>query len=159
MGRPIRSDRMSVNNTFAETNEALSGKIGVTGYRPSGGSLVSSTTAYIVSQKGSRLFKIHLEDSSEAVYELKAVAPASLGNSSNQFCVQIILDDSTVAYVEKFYNNTIHYVVAVAGSEETDVGGTGSVKYTLGAEGTDEGGGSGTGEKDTRPNTGSIDVR
>ena len=32
------------------------------------------------------------------------------------------------------------------------------MKYTLGAEGTDEGGGTGTGEKDSK-NTGSIDVR
>ena len=109
---------------------ALSGKIAVTGYRPSGGSLVSSTTAYVVSQRGSRLFKIHLDDSSEAVYELKAVAPASLANTSNQFCVQIILDDSVVAYVEKFYNNTVHYVTAA--------GATGTVTYTLGVEGDDE---------------------
>ena len=104
----------------------LSGKIAVTGYRPSGGSLVSSTTAYVVSQRGSKLFKIHLEDSSEGVYELKAVAPASLLNTSNQFCVQITLDDSTVAYVEKFYNSTVHYV--------TGAGATGTVPYTLGTD-------------------------
>ena len=106
-------------------------KIAVTGYRPSGGSLVSSTTAYVVSQRGSRLFKIHLEDSSEAVYELKAVAPASLANTSNQFCVQVILNDSTVAYVDRFYNRTIHYVTAA--------GAAGTCTYTLGVEGTDEG--------------------
>ena len=105
---------------------ALSGKIAVTGYRPSGGSLVSSTTAYIVAQRGSRIFKIHLDDSSEAVYELKAVAPASLANTSNQFCVQITLDDSTVAYVEKFYNNTVHYVTAG--------GVSGTVPYSLGTD-------------------------
>ena len=105
---------------------ALSGKIAVTGYRPSGGSLVSSVLAYIVSQRGSKLFKIHLEDSSEAVYELKAVAPASLANTSNQFCVQITLDDSTVAYVEKFYNNTVHYVTAG--------GVSGTVPYSLGTD-------------------------
>jgi len=110
---------------------ALSGKIAVTAYRPSGGSKVDSTTAYIISQRGSQLFKIHLDDSSEAVYELKAVAPGSLANTSNQFCVQIILDDSTVAYVSKFFNNTVHYVTAG--------GVTGSKPYTLKAEGTDEG--------------------
>lgn len=120
----------------------LSGNLAVTAYRPTGGSLVNSTTAYIVSQRGSKVFKIHLDDSSEAVYELKAVAPASLANTSNQFCVQVILDDSTVAYVEKFFNNTVHYVTAG--------GGTGSVKFTLGAEGTDEQKTSGLGSIDVR---------
>ncbi len=159
MPRPIKANKMSNEGLKVGDNARLIGKIGVTAYRPKDGSLVNSATAYIVAQRGSRKFKIHLEDSSEAVYELKAVAPASLANTSNQFCVQVILDDSTVAYVDKFYNNTIHYVVAVAGAEETEVGGTGSVKYTLGAEGTDEGGGHGIGEKTDRPNTGSIDVR
>ena len=129
MGRPIRKDKLvSGANDFGGD---LSGKIAVTAYRPSGGTKVDSTTAYIVSQRGSKLFKIHLEDSSEAVYELKAVAPGSLLNTSNQFCVQVILDDSTVAYVEKFYNNTVHYVDAA--------GNTGVTKYTLGTETTDEG--------------------
>ena len=104
----------------------LSGKIAVTAYRPSGGSKVDSTTAYIVSQRGSRKFKIHLDDSSEAVYELKAVAPGSLANTSNQFCVQVILDDSTVAYVSKFFNNTVHYV--------DNAGNTGTIPYTLGQD-------------------------
>ena len=122
---------------------ALSGKIAVTGYRPSGGSLVSSTTAYVVSQRGSRLFKIHLEDSSEAVYELKAVAPASLANTSNQFCVQVILNDSTVAYVDRFFNRTIHYVTAA--------GAAGNCTYSLGTEGTDE--------TQAGAGIGSIDVR
>ena len=140
MGRPIRKDKLvSGANDFGGD---LSGKIAVTAYRPSGGSKVDSTTAYIVSQRGSKLFKIHLDDSSEAVYELKAVAPGSLGNTSNQFCVQVILDDSTVAYVEKFYNNTIHYVTAG--------GATGHAPYTLKAEGTDEGQDSGKANIDVR---------
>ena len=112
-------------------NARLVGKIGVTAYRPAGGSLVNSTTAYMVAQRGSKQFKLHLEDSSEAVYELKAVAPGSLANTSNQFCVQMILNDSTVAYVSKFFNNTVHYVTAG--------GVVGSTKYTLGTEGDDEG--------------------
>jgi hypothetical protein len=140
MGRPIRKDKLvSGANDFGGD---LSGKIAVTAYRPSGGSKVDSTTAYIVSQRGSKLFKIHLDDSSEAVYELKAVAPGSLANTSNQFCVQVILDDSTVAYVEKFYNNTIHYVTAG--------GATGNAPYTLKAEGTDEGQDSGKANIDVR---------
>ena len=58
-----------------------------------------------------------------------------------EFMVQVTLDDSTVAYVEKFYNNTVHYVTAG--------GDTGVTKYTLGTEGTDEGqAGSGIGNID-----------
>ena len=134
MGRPIKSSKMSGTGYHQGTEyqvAKLAGNIAVTGYRPSGGSLVSSTTAYIVSQRGSRIFRIQLDDSSEAVYELKAVAPASLANTSNQFCVQVILNDSTVAYVDRFYNRTIHYVTAA--------GAAGTCTYTLGVEGTDEG--------------------
>ena len=108
----------------------LAGNIAVTAYRPAGASVTSSLTAYVVSQRGSKLFKIHLEDSTEAVYRLMAVAPASLNNTNNEFCVQVILNDSTVAYVEKFYNRTINYVTAA--------GDAGTCTYTLGVEGTDE---------------------
>jgi len=145
MGRPIKKSRMSGTGYHqgTEHQSSLAGNIAVTAYRPSGGSLVNSTTAYVVSQRGSKLFKIQLDDSSEAVYELKAVAPASLANTSNQFCVQVILNDSTVAYVEKFYNATIHYVTAA--------GAAGTCTYTLGAEGTDEAkAGSGAGSIDVR---------
>ena len=123
MGRPIKKTKM------AGSSSGVAGNIAVTAYRPSGGALVNSTTAYIMSQRGSSVFKIRLEDSTEAVYELKAVAPGSLANTSNQFCVQMILNDSTVAYVSKFFNNTAHYVTAA--------GVTGSTKYTLGTEATD----------------------
>jgi len=51
------------------------------------------------------------------------------------------LDDSTVAYAAKIVNNTVHY--KEAGST------TGSVKYSLLAEGTDEGANSGVGSVDT----------
>ena len=144
MGRPIQKKKMSGGaNAFGGN---LSGKLAVTAYRQYGGSKVDSTTAYIVNQRGSKKFKIHMDDSSEAVLLLKAVAPASLAGDNatgfGEFCVQVILDDSTVAYVEKFYNNTIHYVTAA--------GATGRVKYTLGNEGTDEG---------KVANLGSIDVR
>jgi len=140
MGRPIKKSKM------AGTSSGAAGQIAVTAYRASGGSKVDSTTAYIISQRGSRLFKISLEDSSTGVYCLKAVAPGSLtasppSGSAGEFCVQMILNDSTVAYVEKFYNNTVHYVTAG--------GDTGVTKYTLGTEGTDEGqAGSGIGNID-----------
>ncbi len=144
MGRPIKRNKMGGDVGFGG---ALGGKLAVTAYRPYGGSKVDSTTAYIVAQRSSTKFKIHLEDSTEAVYQLKAVAPGTLSatNSSSlgEFCVQVILNDSTVAYVEKFYNNTIHYVTAASA--------TGTATYTLGVEGTDEGqAGSGVGSIDVR---------
>ena len=151
MGRPIKKSKMSGGaNDFGGN---LSGNIAVTAYRPFGGSKVDSTVAYIVSQRGSKLFKIHLEDSTEVVMQLKAVAPGSLANDNSsslgEFCVQVILDDSTVAYVNRFYNNTVH-CTTVSGDNH-------SVTYSLGAETDDEGGGSGEGEKAAK-NTGSIDV-
>ena len=130
---------------MANTSSGVAGNIAVTSYRPFGGSNNTSTTAYIISQRSSKLFKLSLEDSSEAVYQLKAVAPGSLANdnasSYGEFCVQVILNDSTVAYVERFYNNTVHYVTAA--------GAAGTCTYTLGTEGTDEGqAGSGAGSID-----------
>ena len=137
MGRPIRRDRMQPRGDTGPTG--TSGRIAVTAYR-TGGSTTSSTTAYIVAQRGSKRFKIHLEDSSESVYTLVAVAPGSL-DTNGTFCVQLILNDSKVAYAEKFYNRTIHYVTAA--------GAAGTCTYTLGAEGSDEGqAGSGAGSVD-----------
>ena len=130
MGRPIKSSKM------AGTSSGAAGQIAVTAYRADGGSKVDSTTAYIISQRGSKLFKISLEDSTTGVYCLKAVAPGSLSatppnGSAGEFCVQGILSDSTVVYVERFYNNTVHYVTAG--------GDSGVGKYVLKTEGTDEG--------------------
>lgn len=148
MGRPIKSSKMSGTgfHTGSEHASTLSGNLAVTAYRPFGGSKVDSTVAYIVSQRGSNLFKIHLEDSTEVVMQLRAVAPGSLANDDasglGQFCVQVILDDSTVAYVSKFFNNTVHYVQAD--------GTTGSKPYSLKAEGTDEGQDSGKANIDVR---------
>ena len=129
MGRPIKSSKM------AGTSSGSAGNIAVTAYRTSGASLTNSTTAYIISQRGSSMFKISLEDSSTGGYCLKAVAPASLSatppnGAAGEFCVQLILDDSTVGYVERFYNNTVHYVTAG--------GASGTAKYQLNTEGTDE---------------------
>ena len=145
MGRPLKKDRMSgLAGAFGGTG--IAGNLAVTAYRPFGGAKVDSTVAYVVSQRSSSSFKIHLEDSTEVVMQLKAVAPGSLANDNvsglGEFCVQMILDDSTVAYVSKFFNNTVHYVTAG--------GVAGSVKYTLGAEGTDENKVSGLGSIDVR---------
>ena len=148
MGRPVRSDRLggADKHTGSEFASALSGKIAVTAYRQFGGSKVDSTVAYIVNQRGSRKFKVHLEDSSEEIMLLKAVAPGSLANDNvnglGEFMVQVILDDSTVAYVDRFFNNTVSYVTAG--------GATGNAPYTLKTEGADEGQDSGKANIDVR---------
>ena len=125
MGRPIKKSKF-----VSDFGASTSAKIAVTAYRTFGGSKVDSTTAYIVSQRGTKKFKIHLDDSSEETMLLKAVAPGSLANDNvngmGEFMVQVTLDDSTVAYVEKFYNNTVHYV--------DNAGNTGTIPYTLGQD-------------------------
>jgi hypothetical protein len=117
MGRPIKKSKF-VSSFGGDT----SAKIAVSNYR-SGGSNTASTTAYIVSQRGSRQFKIHLEDSTEVVMTLVTDATLSVNNTFN---VKVVLDDSAVAYVNKFYNNTVHYT-------KTD-GTHGHVPYTLGTD-------------------------
>ena len=138
MGRPIRSDRMSV--TTDQGGDGTSGRLAVTAYFPVGGSLQQEDDSFIISQRGSKRFKIQqMNDSSTAVYTLMAVAPASL--SAGEMCVRVVLSDSTDSYVERFHNRTIRH--GVSGS------GTGSVTYTLGTEATDQGvGASGTGTVD-----------
>ena len=135
MGRPIKKSRM-----LSDFNPGSSATLAVTTYR-TGGSNVTGTGSYIVAQRSSKQFKIHLNDSSEAVYTL--VAKATLTDNST-FNVKVILDDSTVAYVEKFYNNTIHYV-------QSDGTTTGTIPYSLKtSEGADEGQDSGKGNIDIR---------
>ena len=113
--------------------------IAVSNYR-TGGSNDAGTGSYIVSQRGSKQFKVHLNDSSEEVMTLVTAGTLSANGTFN---VQVILDDSTVAYVEKFYNNTIHYVTAG--------GTTGHVPYSLlNVEADDEGKVTGKGNIDIR---------
>ena len=143
MGRPIKKGRFGSSAGDIEVSGAFSTET----TQPDGSGAESVSTAsgnYIVSQRGSKQFKVNFlsADGStrlEQVLTLKAVATGSLSNG--EFCVQVILDDSTVAYVEKFYNKTVHYVTAG--------GTTGTVPYTLGAEGDDE---------DKVSGKGSIDV-
>ena len=134
MGRPIKKSRMLASFTPGATSI-----IAVSNYR-TGGSNVVGTGSYIVSQRGSKQFKVHLNDSSEEVMTL--VTKSTLTDNGT-FNVQVILDDSTVAYVEKFYNNTIHYVTAA--------GTTGNVPYSLvTSESADEDQVSGKGNIDIR---------
>jgi hypothetical protein len=126
MGRPLSKSRMSVTTG----GNAVAGKIEVTAYFPAAGSLLQGDNAYIVSQRSSRKFNIHQADSTLEVMNLRAVAPASL--AAGQFCVRVILDDSTVAYVEKFYNNTVHY--RVNSTDGFTDGTSGWVKYSLSSE-------------------------
>ena len=117
MGRPIKKSRF-----ISSFGGGESSKIAVSNYR-TGGSNTASTTAYIVSQRGSQQFKIHLEDSTEVVMTLVTAATLTANGTFN---VKVVLDDSTVAYVNKFYNNTVHYT-------KTD-GTNGHVPYTLGTD-------------------------
>ena len=97
MGRPIKKSKF-----VADFGGDTSAKIAVSNYR-TGGSNTASTTAYIVAQRGSTQFKIHMDDSSEDVFTL--VTDATL-TENGTFNVKVTLDDSTIAYVNKFYNNT-----------------------------------------------------
>lgn len=127
MGRPLKKSRFS----DLTTPEGTAGKIEVAAYFPTGGSLQQNDDSFIISQRSSRKFKIHQQnDSTDTILDLRAVAPASL--TAGQFCVRVILDDSTVAFVEKFYNNTVHY--RVNSTDGFTDGTTGSVKYSLGSE-------------------------
>tara|TARA_B100000902_G_scaffold151565_1_gene148119 strand:+ start:761 stop:1195 length:435 start_codon:yes stop_codon:yes gene_type:complete len=142
MGRPVKKERFGSSAGDIEVTGAFA--TGTTQPDGSGAESVSTATGnYIVAQRGSTQFKVNFLSADGStrltqVLTLTAVAPGSLTNG--QFCVQVILDDSTVAYVEKFYNNTIHYVTAG--------GATGNIPYTLGAEGDDEGQSSGKGSID-----------
>lgn len=117
MGRPVKKSKF-VTSFGGDT----SAKIAVSNYR-TGGTNTASTTAYIVSQRGSKRFKLHLEDSSESVFTLVTDATLSVNGTFN---VKVVLDDSTVAYVNKFYNRTVHYT-------KTD-GTHGTVPYSLGTD-------------------------
>lgn len=119
MGRPLNKSRMSVTTG----GQGVAGKIEVTGYFPAAGSLLEDDNAYIVSQRSSRKFKIHQADSTLEVMTLTPELPATL--TAGQFCVKVRLDDSTVAFVAKFYNNVVTF-------KRSD-GTFGKAKYTLGS--------------------------
>ena len=143
MGRPVKKSRFgNTAGDFEVTGAFATGTV-----QPDGtGAEAASTTSgnYIVAQRSSTRFKVNFLSSDgssrlEQILDLKPVAPGSLTNG--QFCLQIILDDSTVAYAAKIFNNTVHY--------KTAGGDTGSVKYSLSSEGADEGANSGVGSIDT----------
>jgi len=136
MGRPVKKSRFGNSAGDFEVTGAFA--TGTTQPDGTGAEAVSTATGnYIVSQRSSKQFKVNFLSADGStrltqVLTLTAKAPGSLTNG--EFCVQIILDDSTVAYASKIFNNTVHYVTA--GSV------TGSTKYSLSAEGADEGAGS-----------------
>ncbi len=144
MGRPVRKDRFGSSAGDFEVTGAFA--TGTTQPDGTGAEAVSTASGnFIVSQRSSKQFKVNFLSADGStrlvqVLTLTAKAPGSLTNG--EFCVQIILDDSTVAYASKIFNNTVHYVTAG--------GVTGSDKYSLSAEGQDEGAGSdGVGQIDT----------
>jgi len=143
MGRPVKKSRFG--NSAGDFE--VSGAFATGTVQPDGtGAEAASTTSgnYIVAQRSSTRFKVNFTSADGStrliqILDLTPVAPGSL--TAGQFCLQIILDDSTVAYASKIFNNTVHYKEAG--------GTTGSVKYSLLAEGTDEGKNTGVGSMDT----------
>jgi hypothetical protein len=132
MGRPVKKSRFGSSAGDFEVTGAFA--IGTIQPDGTGAEAVSTASGnFIVSQRGSKVFQVNFlsaDGSTRLIQRLKlrAVAPGSLTNG--EFCVQVILEDSTVAFVSKFFNRTVHFVTAA--------GATGRVKYTLGTEGTDE---------------------
>jgi hypothetical protein len=143
MGRPVKKSRFG--NTAGDFEVTGAFATGTTQPDGTGAEAVSTASGnYIVSQRSSTRYKVNFTSADGStrltqVLDLKPVATGSLTNG--QFCIQIILDDSTVAYASKIFNNTVHY--------KTAGGVTGSVKYSLSAEGEDEGANSGVGSIDT----------
>ena len=143
MGRPVKSSRFGSTAGDFEVTGAFSTE--KTQPDESGAEAVSTASGnFIVSQRSSTRFKVNFLSADGStrqiqILDLKPVAPGSL--AAGQFCLQIILDDSTVAYAAKIFNNTVHYVTAG--------GATGSVKYSLSSEGADEGKVTGVGSIDT----------
>ena len=143
MGRPVKPSRFG--NSAGDFE--VSGAFSTESIQPdgSGAEAVSTATGnFIVAQRSSTRYKVNFLSADGStrliqVLDLTAVATGSL--TAGQFCIQIILDDSTVAYASKIFNNTVHYVTAG--------GATGSVKYSLSAEGSDEAKVSGVGSIDT----------
>jgi hypothetical protein len=133
MGRPVKKSRFGNSAGDFEVTGAFA--TGTTQPDGTGAEAVSTATGnYIVSQRSSKQFKVNFLSADGStrltqVLTLTAKAPGSLTNG--EFCVQIILDDSTVAYASKIFNNTVHYVTAASA--------TGSTKYSLSSEGADEG--------------------
>jgi len=143
MGRPVKPSRFGNSAGDFEVTGAFSTE----SVQPDGTGAEAVSTAsgnYIVAQRSSTRYNVNFLSTDGStrliqVLDLTAVATGSL--TAGQFCIQIILDDSTVAYASKIFNNTVHYVTAG--------GATGSVKYSLSAEGSDEAKVSGVGSIDT----------
>ena len=144
MGRPVKPSRFGNSAGDFEVTGAFSTE----SIQPdgSGAEAVSTATGnYIVAQRSSTRYKVNFlsADGSTRLTQVLDLTPVATGSlTAGQFCIQIILDDSTVAYASKIFNNTVHY--------KTAAGATGSVKYSLSSEGADEGAGSdGVGQIDT----------
>ena len=144
MGRPVKKSRFgSSAGDFEVTGAFATGTV-----QPDGTGAEAASTAsgnYIVAQRSSKQFKVNFLSADGStrltqILTLTGKAPGSLTNG--EFCIQIILNDSTVAYATKIFNNTVHYLQAD--------GTSGSTKYALSSEGSDEAkAGAGLGSIDT----------
>ena len=143
MGRPVKKSRFgSTAGDFEVTGAFSTESVQPDG---SGAETVSTATGnFIVAQRSSTRYKVNFlsTDASTRLVQVLDLTPVATGSlTAGQFCIQIILDDSTVAYASKIFNNTVHY--------KTAGGDTGSVKYSLSSEGADEQKVSGVGSIDT----------
>ena len=143
MGRPVKKSRFGATAGDFE----VTGAFATTTVQPDGTGAEAVSTAtgnYIVAQRSSTRYNVNFlsADGSTRLTQVLDLTPVATGSlTAGQFCIQIILDDSTVAYASKIFNNTVHYKEAG--------GDTGSVKYSLSSEGADEGQVSGVGSIDT----------
>jgi|TARA_R110001632_G_scaffold18196_1_gene56688 hypothetical protein len=143
MGRPVKKSRFGSTAGDFE----VSGAFSTESIQPDGTGAEAVSTAtgnFIVAQRSSTRYKVNFlsADGSTRLVQILDLTPVATGSlTAGQFCIQIILDDSTVAYAAKIFNNTVHY--------KTAAGVTGSVKYSLSTEGADEGKVSGVGSIDT----------
>jgi len=143
MGRPVKKSRFGSTAGDFE----VSGAFSTESIQPDGTGAEAVSTAtgnFIVAQRSSTRYKVNFlsADGSTRLVQILDLTPVATGSlTAGQFCIQIILDDSTVAYAAKIFNNTVHYVTAA--------GATGFSKYSLSSEGADEGQVSGVGSIDT----------
>ena len=114
MGRPVKKSRFGSSAGDFEVTGAFA--TGTTQPDGTGSESVSTASGnFIVSQRSTKQFKVNFLSADGStrliqVLTLTGVAPGSLTNG--QFCIQIILDDSTVAYATKICNNTVSYLTA-----------------------------------------------
>ena len=108
MGRPVKKSRFGSSAGDFEVTGAFA--TGTTQPDGTGSESVSTASGnFIVSQRSTKQFKVNFLSADGStrliqVLTLTGKAPGSLTNG--EFCIQVILDDSTVAYATKTVSYT-----------------------------------------------------